>query len=254
MWKVAVCDDNSVETEQLRTMLNRYADQKGLSLQICAYSDGGALISAYEDKGLRFNLILLDVLMQRSNGMDTAAKLRRLGVHTPIVFCTTSRDFAVESYEVEAAGYLVKPVAYERLKQLLDKNLKKQDSPRLALHISSGIHYLYYSQILYFESREHLTYAILDTGETLRCSESLAVLEKMLSHDPRFYRCHKAFLVNMDSIERVEDVFLLSDGSRVPYRIREKKKITDDYYRYFLRRNLQFSSHPTDHVGKTQPD
>lgn len=254
MWKIAICDDNSAETEQLRTLLNRYAHQKGLSLQIYAYSDGGALISAYEDKGLRFHLILLDVLMQRSNGIDTAAKLRRLGVHTPIVFCTTSRDYAVESYEVEAAGYLVKPVTYERLALLLDKSLKKQDSPRLALHLPGGIHYVYYSQILYFESREHMTYAILDTGETLRCAESLAVLEKMLSHDPRFYRCHKAYLVNMDYIERVEDVFLLSDGSRVPYRIREKKKITDDYYRYFLKRNLAFPSQSEDHARKSHPD
>lgn len=93
-----------------------------------------------------------------------------------------------------------------------------------------------------------MTYAILGTGETLRCAESLAVLEKTLSQDPRFYRCHKAYLVNMDYIERVEDVFLLSDGSRVPYRIREKKKITDGYYRYFLKRNLAFPSQSEDPV------
>lgn len=244
MWKIAICDDNSAEAQRLQVLLNRYAAHKGLSFQIRTYPDGIDLASAYEDNGLRFDLILLDVLMLRSNGIDTAAKLRRLGIRTPIIFCTTSRDYAVESYEVEAAGYLVKPVTYERLALLLDRNLKKQDSPRLALHIPGGIHYLYYSQILYFESRDHMTYAMLDTGEAIRCSESLATLEKTLSQDPRFYRCHKAFLVNMDHIERVEDVFVLSEGSRVPYRIRQRKQITDDYYRYFLHRNLDSLSNP----------
>lgn len=253
MWSIAICDDSAPEIAQLRTLLSRYAAQTGLSIQLSAYTDGSDLISAYEDNGLRFDLILLDVLLGRANGIDTAAKLRRIGVHAPIVFCTTSRDYAVESYEVEAAGYLVKPIAYEKLKQLLQKLLKKQDCPRLALHVPGGIRYPYYSQILYFESRDHSTYAILDTGETLRCSESLMALEKMLSQDPRFYRCHKAFLVNMDHIERVEDVFILANGSKVPYRIREKKKITDDFYRYFLHRNLELLS-DSPVVQKSQPD
>lgn len=246
MWKIAVCDDSPAEMGQLLAMLDRYAAQKGVSLHIRDYPDGRALTAACADKGLRFDLILLDVLMACSNGIDTAARLRSLGIRTPIIFCTTSRDYAVESYEVEAAGYLVKPIAYQRLAALLDRHLKSREGPRLALHVPGGIHYLYYSQILYFESREHMTYALLSTGESLRCSESLAALEKTLQSDPRFYRCHKAFLVNLDCIERVEDSFVLMDGSRVPYRIRDKKKITGDYYRYFLEKNLPSPTQPSE--------
>lgn len=238
MWKLAICDDSPGEIQTLKTLLNRYAARKGLSLQISAYTDSSDLISAYEDLGLQFDLVLLDVLMGDSNGIDTAAKLRRIGVRTPAIFCTTSRDYAVESYEVEAAGYLVKPVAYEKLELLLEKHLNRQGTPRLALHVSGGMYYPYYDQILCFESCNHATHVILDDGQVLRCAESLAALEKELSNDPRFYRCHKAFLVNMDYIEGVEDAFVLSNGMRVPYRIREKKKIVDDYYRYFLNRNL----------------
>lgn len=244
MWSIAICDDNAAETALVRASLERFGAEKGLALQIRTYSSGNALVFAHEDRGLRFDLILLDVLMEQSDGIEVATMLRRIGVRTPIIFCTTSRDYAVESYEVEAAGYLVKPLDYEKLKPQLERLLKRENSPRLALHVHGGIYNPCYSQILYFESRDHVTYVILETGESLRCAESLASLEKMLAHDRRFFRCHKAFLVNMDYIERVEDMFILTGGYQVPYRVREKKKITDHYYSYFLQRNLKEGSPP----------
>ena len=127
---------------------------------------------------------------------------------------------------------------YEKLAKLLNHLLERLRSPRIALHAPGGIRYQYYDEILFFESRDHVTYAVLTDGENFRCTESLAAVESELAPDPRFCRCHKGYLVNMDYIERVEDAFVLSNGQQVPYRIREKKKITDNYYRYFLKRNL----------------
>ena len=239
IWKIALCDDSAAERQNLAGLLEHYAEERELTLQCYPYPSGSSLISAHEDEGLCFELILLDVLMGELGGIETALRLRRGGVQTPLVFVTTSRDYAVESYDVDAAGYLLKPVAYKKLFSLLDRLLKRPEQPRLALHIRGGIRFQYYSDILFFESRDHATFAVLNSGEVLRCGESLAELERELFSDPRFYRCHKGYLVNMDYIQQVEDVFLLSSGHRVPYRVREKKKITDDYYRYFLRRNLQ---------------
>lgn len=238
IWKLAVCDDNAAEIAVMRTLLTRYAGERGLTFRLYIYSDGRNLVSAYEDEGARFDLILLDVLMEQLGGIDAAARLRHDGVRTPLVFFTTSRDYAVESYEVDAAGYLMKPVSYDKLAALLDRLLKKPDEPRLALRVHGDTRYLQYSEILFFESLDHTTYATLSTGETLRCAESLTSMQEILAHDPRFYRCHKGYLVNMDYIDQMEDVFILTSGHRVPYRIREKKKTRDDYYRYFLLHNL----------------
>mgnify|MGYP000712500954 CR=1 FL=1 len=52
--------------------------------------------------------------MGELNGIDTARRLRKLGVEAPIIFLTASPDFALESYEVEASGYLLKPADEER--------------------------------------------------------------------------------------------------------------------------------------------
>lgn len=238
IWKLAICDDSPSEIAMIQKILIRYAEETGVTFRLYTYNNGSDLVSAWEDEGTQFDLIFLDVLMKPLNGIDTAARLRRSGVRTPVIFVTTSRDYAVESYEVEAAGYLMKPVAYEKLATLLNRVLKKSDEPRLALRIHGGSRYLYYSEVQYFESMDHATYAMLSSSEKIRCTESLATLQETLSHDPRFYRCHKAYLVNMDYIEQIENVLVLTSGHRIPYRVREKKKITDDYYRYFLRHNL----------------
>lgn len=238
MWKIAICDDSTAEIASVQLLLERYAAQNELTIQVSAYSDGGELISAYEDEGARFDLILLDVLMERVNGVDAALRLRRNGVRTPLIFFTNSRDYAVESYEVDAAGYLIKPVEKDKLFTALDKVFSKPNCPRLALHIHNDIRYFYYSDILFFESRDHATYVILESGEMLRCGETLAALEKELAKATCFYRCYKGYLINFDHVQQMEDVFILTGGRRVPYRVRDKKKIAADYYRYFLRRNL----------------
>ncbi len=238
MWRIAICDDNAAEVTAVQMLLDRYAEQKGMTVQLNVYHDGIELVSAYEDDGAYFDLILLDVLMGQLNGIDAAIRLRRNGVRASLIFFTTSRDYAVESYDVEAAGYLIKPVDYKKLSAALDKVFNKMDCPRLALHIHSDIRYFNYDEILFFESRNHATYVTLESGDTLRCTETLAVLEAELAKDPRFYRCYKGYLINFDHVQQMEDVFVMTGGRRVPYRVRDKKKISADYYRYFLRRNL----------------
>lgn len=238
MWRIAICDDDAAEIAAIRALLERYAEQKGLTIQVSVYHDGSELISAYEDEGAYFDLILLDILMGNVTGIDAALRLRRNGVRTPLIFFTASRDYAVESYEVDATGYLVKPVDDKKLYAALDKIFSKMNCPRLALHIHNDIRYFYYNDILFFESRDHATYVTLESGDTLRCTETLAALEAELARDPRFYRCYKGYLINLDHVQQMDDVFVLAGGYRVPYRVRDKKKIAADYYRYFLQRNL----------------
>lgn len=95
--KLALCDDNHNDLTTIISLLNRYAEERHMTFRICTYATGQELISAHEDEGDWFDLILLDVLMQPINGIDTARRLRRRGLHTPILFLTGSRDFAVES-------------------------------------------------------------------------------------------------------------------------------------------------------------
>ena len=56
--------------------------------------------------------------------------------------------------------------------------------------------------------------------------------------DQRFLRCHQSFLVNMRYIADVEEDFILKDGTIVPIRIRQRKAIADEYYRFFCKERV----------------
>ena len=54
-------------------------------------------------------LFFLDIYMNGINGMETARKIRLWDTSCHIIFVTTLSDFAVDSYEVKATYYLIKP-------------------------------------------------------------------------------------------------------------------------------------------------
>ena len=59
------------------------------------------------------------------SGMETARELRLTDSAVKIIFLTSSPEFALESYDVKAEGYLLKPVSYEKIKKTLDDCCKE---------------------------------------------------------------------------------------------------------------------------------
>lgn len=112
------------------------------------------------------------------NGMDTARKLRDLGVKAPIVFLTASPDFALESYEVEASGYLLKPAEEKQTTAILNRLLKSELRRRISVKCRRQYRYPFVDEILYLESDRHtVTLHMLD-GSVLETAEKLGNLEK----------------------------------------------------------------------------
>lgn len=113
--KVALCEDNQHERDYTKYMIYRFRP----NWHIIEYKSGEDLIDAYEN-GKFYDIIFLDIYMDQLNGMDTAKLLRTKGINTAIVFLTSSADFAIESYEVRALSYLLKPITFEKFQELLE--------------------------------------------------------------------------------------------------------------------------------------
>ena len=234
MLQIGICDDSAQDRAALRDALSGLPGyRRAGDLRITEYLSGEALLMDAEDGRCGFDLLFLDIFMCGVNGMETARELRAMGVKTPLVFLSSSRDFALESYDVEAAGYLLKPPDAEKLGRLLDKLLSPPERPRLAVKCAGRRQYCEYDALLYLESSNNVTILHLLDGQLLRCGERLGALEAELG-DKRFLRCHQSFLVNMDHIKGVDDSFTMRDGSRVPIRVRSRRELTDAYYNYFV--------------------
>ena len=76
MVRIAVCDDDMRFTAELEEMVRREADDSGISVETEAYSDGGTLVADIE-KGYRYDLVFLDIEMERVDGISAAATVPR---------------------------------------------------------------------------------------------------------------------------------------------------------------------------------
>lgn len=145
-----------------------------------------------EGSSQEFSLLFLDIIMDGLTGMETARTLREQGRNIPIVFLSSSPDFAVESYDVEAVGYLLKPLQESKLKRLLERVLDPPDVPRVCIRSGRQHRYLPMDKIIFAESDNHSIRIHLNGGEVVTSHEKLGDLA--IRMDDRFLRCHQTFL------------------------------------------------------------
>lgn len=232
--RIAVCEDNELHREMIACLLNRYATEKSIPFAITSYQSGINLLYDTEE-GAIFDIVFLDIYMDEILGIDIARKLRSAGYRGSIVFLTVSRDFALESYDVDADGYLLKPLDYTRLKNVLDSITNGTVPCAYPVCQRSSVINLLFHEILYIESQNAKCIIHAVSGETFTVYKTLNVIEKELN-DQRFFRCHQSFLVNMDHVRQIDKEFLLRNGESIPIRQRGIKPARETFMRYLAQK------------------
>ena len=123
--KIAVCDDDTFFLRQAEHAVKRWAEEQDLTVELQLFDNGDSLLTASRTE--QFDVLLLDIMMPLFNGMELAHVIRKTNTAVKIVFLTSSPEFAVESYDVKASGYLLKPLRYEKLCSVLDDCKAPQD-------------------------------------------------------------------------------------------------------------------------------
>lgn len=138
MMRIAVCDDNTEFLNRAVDMVKKWSDLSGTPVEIYSFDNGDSLLA--KNASVRMDVVFLDIIMPLQTGMDAARELRRSDNAVKIIFLTSSPEFALESYEVKAQCYLLKPVSYEKIKEVLDDVcLSFAEEPKNNLRISENI-------------------------------------------------------------------------------------------------------------------
>ena len=213
---IAVCDDLEEERALLGHMLQSYAQRKGLSLQLHLFVSGEELLHNIRQV-CACQVLFLDVYMSGISGVEAARRLRAAGCGTSIVFATTSTDHGVDSFEVRASDYLVKPFRQEEVDRALDWCLEHMPEPlrSLSVYAEGEIQEFPLASVLYIEVLGHQSH-IHTLRQTVVVRKSLDDLERAVD-SPDFFRCHRSFLVNLNFVQDITGSdFRLSDGTLVP--------------------------------------
>ena len=197
-------------------MLRNYARRQGLSLQVHFFVSGEELLQSVR-RANACQVLFLDIYMPGISGVETARRLRAAGYGASIVFATTSTDHGVDSFEVRASDYLVKPFRQEEVDRALDWCLEHMPEPlrSLSVYAEGEMQEFPLASVLYIEVLGHQSH-IHTLRQTVVVRKSLDDLERAVD-SPDFFRCHRSFLVNLNHAERIESSdFLMSDGARIP--------------------------------------
>lgn len=208
--RIAICDDLKEEREKTKKALEYVIGDFSSD----EFDDGEQLLKMHTEKP--YDLIVLDILMPKINGMDTARLLRKTDGKTPIVFLSTSEEFGVKSYSVCAFDYLLKPIDTDRLKLCMKRLFAENKKREYVTVVYSGVETkILLSNIIFLESNLRKVIFTLSENRKIEINGKLSNFEDFLTKHG-FCRCHKSYLVNMEHIDSISgDLFCLAEGKKV---------------------------------------
>lgn len=202
MMKIAICDDEIQFIHTICPLLEQWAEQHDIRLTLHPFTNGDDLIASQQKECM--DLIFLDVIMPLLNGIDTAREIRKINPAVPIIFLTSSVEFAVDSYEVKAFHYLIKPANPVKLFRCLDDFLKMYNSSKITFtaQTASGFYKVILDDVDYLEAQNKKVLVHQANGKTIEICELFSTCENIFSLKNGFYRCHRSYIVNLSNIER----------------------------------------------------
>lgn len=227
MIRVAIVEDEAAYIDTLKGYLKRFEEEQQVSFQISVFFDGLDIVSDYRAD---YDIILLDIQLKHLDGMKTAERIRSLDEDVAFIFITSTVQFAVQGYLVDALGYVVKPVPYLAFSQIMKKAVRtvsrRQTKTYLNIEVEGGNLRLDISQICYIESQRHHIMIHTEKGHYLTAGP-MKKMETLLS-DKGFAKCHNAYLINLRHVTGIlQNNVLLSDGLELSISRTYKKAFMD---------------------------
>ncbi|WP_029905064.1 LytTR family DNA-binding domain-containing protein [Prevotella sp. 10(H)] len=177
------------------------------------------------------DILLSDIQMPEITGLEFARSLKN---SPAVIFTTAYSEYAVESFELDVVDYLLKPIAFPRFLQAINKVIERKGNNAInkpvteivkllpekteedSIVIKSGykLYKINYCDLLYIEGqREYVTFHT--TKQRITTLSSLKDLEEKLpSH--LFVRIHKSYIVSIKSIELIDKNILHIAGKKLP--------------------------------------
>lgn len=235
MIKIAFCDDDMEVLHQMNELLDRYQVERNEDITYAAFQSPFELLTEIE-KGIRPDILFLDVVMPGQNGMDVAKEIRQYDTNMKIIFLTSSPEFAVESYSVGAYFYQLKPIWEESFFRLMDAVLaecEKKKKNSLILRSKDGITRIDLQQLEYCEVLGRKLLFHLENGAVLESAGSLDDLAGQLMQYSNFFRPHRSFLVNMEYIQNISSRSIkMVNDAEIPIPHGKCSEIKNTYMEY----------------------
>lgn len=236
MLEIAFCDDDIDELSNMEQLINLYREERNLNFEYAVFPNGLELISTLE-KGKRFDIYCLDIIMPGFTGIDVAKEIRGFDKTTPILFFTSSPEFALDSYSVKAINYVLKPISKEKLfftfDEVLEQIKTQNNEDTIIVKSNKGIQKILISNMVFAEVIGRNVLYHLRSGKVIECTEAFtSVCDNLLKYKC-FFKPHRSYIVNMQYVDTIENrQITLQTLSSVPIAQGKNKEMKQQYLTY----------------------
>ena len=210
--KILIVDDEKLARDRLRRLVE---DMSGYNVVAEAENGIEAVKTVQEAQP---DIVLMDIRTPGMDGLEAARHLAELKTGPAVIFCTAYSEYAVDAFDAQAVGYLLKPVRREMLEEVLTKarrlnraqlySLRENDHQTQKVgrtHISAktrrGLELIPVEDVRFFVA-DHKYVTVRHKEGELLIDDTLKELETEFGQ--RFVRIHRNALVSLTHIEALE--------------------------------------------------
>lgn len=231
-----IVDDEPLAVRLLESMVGRTTDLELLG----SFTDSISALEALEHTPV--DLLLLDIQMPDLNGMELAHAIDNH--RTRIIFTTAFKDYALDSYEVNALDFLLKPIRYTKFQAAIEKarqyfssiktenettkteTTKNAITSTIFLRVDGELRQLYLDRLILVEGmKDYLKFHIEGERTPWVTHMTMATAEQLLPAT-HFMRIHRSYIISLSHIRSI-------DRNGCVYIADQIIRVTDAYHDVF---------------------
>lgn len=203
------------------------------------YNDWKSSLSGI--KAIQPDILFLDISMPEKTGFDLLELIPNLNAE--VIFVTAHTEFALEAFNFDVCGYVLKPINDKALMKTIDRALARiavkrkatipieNKSGKIGIPDDNGIRYININDIIYCETFNRYTKVVTTDGEIIS-SYNIGKYQETLTND-FFYQIHRSFIINLNHVKRYDTTgaVIMTMGTEIPI----SKKHKDEFLQMFNR-------------------
>lgn len=239
MLKVAICDDSQKTVETYSKLISHCAKTNQLDIELSCFYSGESLLFHLTETPEQIDIIYLDILMGKTDGMETARRLRKNNCNAQIIFLTSCEDYVYDAFDVNAIQYILKDETtaekFERIFLRAVQLASQKEEEVFVCKFDVEKYVVPIRQISHFEIWKRIVTVHYGINQIAKFYSSMEQLELQF-REKGFVRVHRSYMVQLSYIYKFErQKIILKSGSAIPIGITYQQDLRRKFSDYISR-------------------
>ncbi len=238
MIKIAYCDDTKKDRDNILYALTQIEEKLGEEFELYSFSSGESLCEDICKN--HYDIILLDILMNGIDGIETAEKIVSTGEDCKIIFISNTDDRLRDMFGLNTIGFIDKPIDTQKLEKLILKGKKAidGDKDRLFIYKSNRTNnFMPLKNIVYFQSRGKII-EMYCKKSMIEFTQTLGVVWEQLADSDEFVKISKSHIFNLNYVIVSKNQVKILETGEIFNVGRKYKELLQEKHLCYMERNV----------------